>query len=463
MPFPWKKVKSTKISQFVNDHLHNSQKRRDGSSLVVETGFPTSLVDLFMKNREKLKKPSKKRRQNQIPPITPLDDGNNPILAGSAASFPSPSPSRSPSIAGSHVHSPLRCPSPLRSPLLLPLPSEGVNEIVFGGSSDVGAVVGLDEGEQGGERVVDANTVLFVVLKMFFVVVLALGTKRLTAGITLSAFLLFLLEYAGKHVCRLSKPCSEIKGLLRSIVQGVRRVLRFKDVQDCSLEPGSSSVRRCGSSCLDQEIEVVEPRRYFSNHVDEIQPDQDESRLSGRSEYQEIKSQEVLMEQEESVCRGAESKRKSRRAKIKSKMKKLFPRKSRSSGKEHDPQKPEIAKGDSFILFNKQQIDKHQLDCASELSSVSSGGYKEEDGMSTISASVGLSEISEEACTNKEIGAGLSWKYLVIGLIVLIGLIKGRAFALLLSISWLLLLKLSEKLPGYKKASIISSCNDKFD
>ncbi|KAL7089545.1 hypothetical protein ACP275_13G191400 [Erythranthe tilingii] len=454
MPFPWKKVKSTRISQFVNDHLHNSQRRRDGSSLFVETGFPTSLVDLFIKNRQKLKKSSKKKPQ--IPPISPLrDDENVPITAGSPTTFPSPSRQI---VTGSHspvhMHSPLHCPSPLRSPLHSP-------------PSSVNRVLVVDERDQIAERGVDANTVLLVVFKMFLVVILALGTKKLTVGITMSALLLFLLEYVGKHVGGLLKP-------LKSIVQSVRRLLRFKDVKldenkGVVLIPDCSSSLECyGSKSLDQEIQVVESEDYFATRVEEIQPEAevvDASCFNARLEYREIKLQGtpvvVEEEKEEPLYKvSAEFTKKSRRAKMKSKMKNLFPKRSRSSRKEHECQKHE----DSASLCDESR--KHEdsawlcdevaeSESASESSSVSSRKYKEEDGVTSSTiyySSGGFSEISEEVGVKhdeEEIEGGLSWKYLILGVIVLVGLIGGRTFALLLTLSWLLLLKFSKTMPMY--------------
>ncbi|KAG8490937.1 hypothetical protein CXB51_014100 [Gossypium anomalum] len=87
MHFPWKKAKVTRISRLVAG-LHQSPKR--GGSLVVETGFPTSLIDLFVKNRDRLRKSSKKKSGPQIlipsPPCneelqTPdMDDGELVII-----------------------------------------------------------------------------------------------------------------------------------------------------------------------------------------------------------------------------------------------------------------------------------------------------------------------------------------------------------------------------------------------
>ena len=67
MPLPWKKAKKyNRITQLVAEHL-NSPKH--GGSLVVETGFPTSLVDLFVKNRDRLKKSMKRSDSTRKPLI----------------------------------------------------------------------------------------------------------------------------------------------------------------------------------------------------------------------------------------------------------------------------------------------------------------------------------------------------------------------------------------------------------
>ncbi|CAB4306998.1 unnamed protein product [Prunus armeniaca] len=54
-------MRVNRISQFVAD----LQSPKRGGSLVVQTGFPTSLVDLFVKNRDHLKKPSKKNKNRK--------------------------------------------------------------------------------------------------------------------------------------------------------------------------------------------------------------------------------------------------------------------------------------------------------------------------------------------------------------------------------------------------------------
>ncbi|KAE8655658.1 hypothetical protein F3Y22_tig00117021pilonHSYRG00131 [Hibiscus syriacus] len=79
MHFPWKKSKVTRrISRLVAG-LHCTPKR--GGYLVLETGFPTSLVDLFVKNRDRFRK-SSKRKSSSSPQNLCNDDLKSPDMDG---------------------------------------------------------------------------------------------------------------------------------------------------------------------------------------------------------------------------------------------------------------------------------------------------------------------------------------------------------------------------------------------
>lgn len=426
MPLPWKKVKSARISQLVNDHLHISQKRRDGSSLVVETGFPTSLIDLFFKNREKLKKPSKKKRRNR--PIPPSDDVGSPISCPS----PPPPPPPPPSAVGS--------PLPQRHSSILPPPPSCVDDIcVAAGSSggDGGGAVVEERsgGEESGGRD-DANGVLIGVLKVFVVVVLALSTKRLTVGITISAVLLLFLEYVGKHCRLLSTPCAAALSMVRSC----GRLLSYK-----KLAPEQQEARSIASRFADQEIQAVE----YNAGVNEIQPEKEtvsKPISRNRRKYQEIELLEMAMKREESMRDAADSNKKSRKAKIKSKMQKIVPKKFRRSKKEQEFHNPAIAKDEGGIIIEEQCEESENGSISS--SSVSDGtAYREE---STVCFNPRLSDADKESHTkirdNGATTAALARRCMLLCLIVLVGLIGGRPFALVLTLSWFLLLKLGQKL-----------------
>ncbi|KAJ8545287.1 hypothetical protein K7X08_017870 [Anisodus acutangulus] len=167
MSFPWIKLKKTSISQLVKDHV------RSQSPLMVETGFPTSLVDLFVKNRQRFMRTSKKKRP---PPV----------------------------VAEPHLRSlsSLSQSLPLSSPIAPPLPARyTIERSQLRGCQGKGERVDLDEA-------VDKNMVLIALLKIFLVVVLVLGTKNLVRGITMSTLLLFIFEYSGEHIYRWLMPCA---------------------------------------------------------------------------------------------------------------------------------------------------------------------------------------------------------------------------------------------------------------
>ncbi|XP_073029725.1 uncharacterized protein [Primulina eburnea] len=467
MPFPSKKVKSARISRLLNDHLHKSQ---NGSSLVVETGFPTSLIDLFIKNREKLLKSSNKKRASSLS-VPSLNDDDDPVIAGSPTLLPSPP--QSPSCMNSQVIAglPLNCSSPLRSASILHLPL-GVNEIDEGVRDGGGA-----ERRCSVERVVDAKGIILVAVKIFLVAVLALGAKRLTLGITMSAFLLCFLECAGKHLRELLKPCSKAKGWLTSIVPKVRK-LRYKDDRVDQKKGGASlwkerqegftrpdpSLKCCESRHQTRKIEIEKPNQYPITFFDEIQPEKEimeDSCFKGTLRNQENDSNEMVIGKEKSLFE-------SRKDKIKSKMKLFVPKKFRSLRKEHNFRRLKVVQEDKVAVCEEHGmegcVDEGESETTSRSSSTSSGRFKEEDVMDSIYAVGGLREIDEEVATDKEVGgketeSAMSWSYFVLCSTVLIGLIGGRAFALLLTLSWFLVLKLSKTMTRYRE--VIKSVDDR--
>ncbi|XP_051126353.1 uncharacterized protein LOC127248166 [Andrographis paniculata] len=397
MHFPWKKaMRSTRLSRLVNDHLHNSQKRRDGSSLVVETGFPTSLVDLFIKNREKLKKPSRRKRRS-ILPATPLPE--DPACFASPPPAPAPSPMSPLSSAGPGSPAPsLHCPPVLES----------------------------SSGEVNGIPVVcgDSRRDFLVVLKIILVVCFAVGNKKLTAGIAVTAVLLLFLEHLGRYACRF---CSE--GVLGtgSIVERIRMLLRFKEVKlDWNLTDQDHSSK---SESFNQEIQFVETDPFKIHLTSRSCPEATFRR-------QEVESKAALIEEEGAICEVVEFKKaKSRRAKVRSKMKKFFSEKLRRSRKVHDDsqrlEEEEEEEVSVFLWEEYQESDKAE----------------EEEEMSSGLPEYVSETVAEIQHKGEEIKGGARWKQFVLCVIVLTGLIGGRAFALLLTLSSCLLFKLSMKVP----------------
>ncbi|KZV38690.1 hypothetical protein F511_25681 [Dorcoceras hygrometricum] len=448
MPFPWKKVKSTRISRLLNDHLHKSQKRRDGSSLVVETGFPTSLIDLFIKNREKLKNSSKKNRETCLS-VPSQNDFDAPPIAGSP-------PSRMDALVIAGL--PVNCSSPLRrfSPLY------GVNDIDGGGA----------EVKCDADRLWMQKGVILLAVKIFLVAILALGAKRLTVGITMSAFLLCFLECAGKHLRDFLKPCSKPKGWLTSMLQKKLPKIGYKEEREEQEKGGASlwkdrregsprsghSLKCCESRHRTRNIEIEKPNQCPITLIYEIQPEKEimeDFCLGGRSSRHQ--ENEVVIGEEKSLFEVRKLKRKSRKDKIKSKMKLFVPKKFGSLRKGHNFRGQKVVQEDKVAV--DEGTDGWESDATSRLSSTSSGGFKEEDDMDSIYALGGLREFDEEV-GGKETGSGMSWSYLVLCLTLLTGLIGGRAFALFLTLSWFLVLKLSKTLTRYRDVTMLKSFDD---
>ncbi|CAI9782196.1 unnamed protein product [Fraxinus pennsylvanica] len=453
MPLPRKKMRSTRISRLVNDHLHNSQKRRGDSSLVVETGFPTSLIDLFIKNREKLKNPSKKKRVKN--PAIPTS--NDSVMSGY---LPTSCPS-------------LHCPSPYHSPSPLPLhlQSRDLDEIdvVDGGDGDFGGMG--DERGSGVNRGVDASRVFVAVVMIFTAVALAMGTEKLAMGITILAFFLFFLECLGK--CGLLKPCSEAQEWLRLTVQNFWRffpdrknanVLSYDVLLDESFKPGCSGLKKdCGSNSPIRETQNVEPKRLWIAIAEEIQCEKEmteDSSNDGRLGRIELELKKLIMEKEESVSERLELKeRKSRRAKMKSKIKK-FVAKKLWRRKDHNSESYEVnpIREDHITIYEEQNTHKCKYtiesEIASKLSSLSSGRDGRKDFVDDKCASETLA--GEVARTE----GGQDSSYLVLCLIVLIGLIGGRIFALMLALLWCLLLRSGKMLQRLIKLPMIRSFSD---
>jgi len=188
----------------------------------------------------------------------------------------------------------------------------------------------LDEVSVGANASGVGRQVLVSVVKLILVVVLVLvlGTKKLVVGITISAFLLIFLEYVGKYTCGMLKPCSDAQKGLRLTVQRVFRCKEDNSDQK-NFDPGCSDFDNCESMRPFQESRVIE------QYCGEVIPREKE--IMDEHICKQIDSEKVVNDVEESICEVLELKRRmSRKDKIKSKMKKLVPKKLRSSKKEEN-------------------------------------------------------------------------------------------------------------------------------
>lgn len=168
-PYLWKKANN--VSSFISDL--SSRRRR--SPLVVQTGFPTSLADIIVKNRSRLKKPSSKKKI----PITECPWPRPSQISGSAESLDA---------------------------LELPLSDERSGSEIGGGESQDSEVCNSDSEDLSRSCSDELNNVgipgrrwFSAVLMAFLVVILAVVTKEIAVGITAFAFVLFLLEFVVKR------------------------------------------------------------------------------------------------------------------------------------------------------------------------------------------------------------------------------------------------------------------------
>ncbi|XP_047338377.1 uncharacterized protein LOC124942015 [Impatiens glandulifera] len=180
-PPPWKKAR---LSRMMSDHLNSPTH---GGSLVVETGFPTSLVDLFVKNRHRMKKSSSKKN-NWTTEIEsePADSSN---FLGEVFETESISSSSS------------------------PRRNESIDQEITG--------------ESAGARGYFWSWWWWI-FKVFFVVVMAMGTKQLAVGITVSAFSLLVMELFGKYI---SKPWQSKRKFIKNSNHSSSDESQSKEVQ----------------------------------------------------------------------------------------------------------------------------------------------------------------------------------------------------------------------------------------
>ncbi|CAN4080239.1 unnamed protein product [Withania somnifera] len=294
MSFPWKKLKKTSISQLAKDHV--CSQRIGGSPLMVETGFPTSLVDLFAKNRQRFMKTSKKKRSFQMV-----------------------------------VKSPSSHSLPLPSPLTPTLPdSYTIESSRLRGCQEKGERIDLDEA-------VDKNMVLIVLFKIFLVAVLVLGTKKLLLGITMSAFLLFFFEYSGERVYRLFMACA---GAQRSRMVEIEE----ENDDDCVFKAPLTQENLVKLRCSDfAKIHVLKPP-----HEEEVQCLMEGTDESSRGSKLKC---EGLEKKEELRSDLLDSKRKkSHKSEMKSKMKRFLAKKLRRKiSKELESQITPVRENDVII------------------------------------------------------------------------------------------------------------------
>ncbi|KAM1761981.1 hypothetical protein TB1_004582 [Malus domestica] len=483
MPLPWKKTRATRISQFVAD----LQSPKRGGSLFVQTGFPASLIDLFVKNRDHLKKPSKKHKNKSKKKGNRVDDRIAPNCDLGSSDLPVLVKPSSPDSSNVENLKPTEADHGVEATDF----ENRAENCVVGGGECVGGIWGV---------------ILMTVMKIIVVVVLALSTKKLVVGITLSAFLLLLLEYAGKHLALFFKPCSNAKSVtaqrlsafllfsngfdssddMKGVAAREKTVILDSAIEEIEIvdvnkkgrliellgmeceetkpaEKGSvgvdktagekSLVELLGMEC-EKKRGVVDKRRVCANKT---VGDVSLVKLLGK-DYQKIKLVEDGEDEGEFV--GDKKSKSMKNSKIKAKLiKKFVPKKLRRKGKQNEQElEPVLYSGDSSFLGDdkvegceeqEDREDEKQEEQESENRSVFSLDAEEK---SKIQGSDGVSDNGEGSLAGEETplvvekkgreGKEGGFGYLVPFLIVLAGLFGGRLVALFLTITFFFLSKL---------------------
>ncbi|KAK7412830.1 hypothetical protein VNO78_04492 [Psophocarpus tetragonolobus] len=371
MPLPWNKNRVPRISQIVAD----LQSPKRGGSLVVETGFPTSLIDLFVKNRSRFtkhhrsKKPPPLENPDPPPPPPPPSPANPPPPP------PSPEPTRVPTSQVETHDAAVSVPDPITQH------SSGANLVVL-------------------------------VMKILVVLVFVASVKRLTVGITVSAFALLLLEYAGPRVVSFS-----------AVESFFRKVLKKERVLVTELAELSSE------GLLIDEIEVVDLEAVTDVGICY------EMRSLSTGDVTLIQdcSSKVLESypcEDVSECKI----RTSRSGRFRSKMvKKLVPKKFRGSKKEKKETTNKPNEGESLSeVSSAVEEDKLEIE----------GDESSNTKLEEVDCGIGITCSHEK----KVESIGNLGSSMVFVMIALVGLLLGRFPALGLLMTWCCLMKIVRSL-----------------
>lgn len=395
MPLPWKKTgRVSRFSRLVAG-LHHSPKR--GRSLVVETGFPTSLVDLFVKNKDRLKKPSKKKS----PPYSPLQTTGPP----------------------SPPSSPVPCQV---SPDGLEVNSASGFEATRRNVQDL-AVVNECNGSGEGYGMFEKR-VFGVFLKILMVVVVALSTKKMAVGITMSAFLLFLVQYAaGSGVLVFLKPCSKARAVLNSFVVMIKVLYFSNSISKKEIDEVDDEIQRCNEDSSEGQLIDTSDVCDSFEFVDEI---------ALKSPGREIQVADSNCDGEQCdvlICKKDRSRSEKLRRKF---VKKFVPKKLRDAKKEWKNRERE------------KEREKKKEKVSDSNSEIGLSGMKDEN-LQKISdqeqdfvvgnSQVEVGKVVEIVERERKVNSGYFW---ILLFVVLGGLLGGRVLALLCTLGWCLMLKL---------------------
>ncbi|WOG81645.1 hypothetical protein DCAR_0100796 [Daucus carota subsp. sativus] len=273
--------------------------------------------------------------------------------------------------------------------------------------------------ERGSKRFLkwEMGKFFVAVLKILFVSAVALMTKRMVLGATVSAFCLFFLEYGGRFLYRL------MRGLL--ICRTKKTSVSFTRTEWDSSEGGF--VSGCSSLTVSSE-EVCD----IPADLDMCFSDFTNSDSNKKLEFEDRGSGEgILVSDQNCNCDGLGTKsRGSRRERVKSKMKKLVPKKIKRSMKKRSA----VKRGGTDVLED-DNCEAKEYDTEVDASDDS------ED-----------SDVEAKAEKARDVRRFIS-KYWFLCFIALAGLFQGRSLAVVLTLFWCLIVKLVECTIKHRKLS----------
>ncbi|XP_008439534.1 uncharacterized protein LOC103484301 [Cucumis melo] len=411
MPLPWKKTKPNRISRIVADLQPPSR----ATSLVVETGFPTSVVDLFVKNRDRIKrhslrKPKHKQHSTHVseslaPPPTPsLSPDNSPRLPEHEDVVVTASCSTAGRKVDGLQHRPI--PADVQLNVVSARPN-------FCSNADADA---------DGVCLNSMSMVFVAAVKMLLVVIPVLSTQKLVLGITISAFLLFLLEIFGKFaVCNLLNRSLIRNWFVPTTVKSCGVGLNYRGVGGGGEEEDAVAT----NSGLNNAIQIVE-----SYSEDEGLCLERES--LGNREKGFVGCSDLEVEKEEQGNLQVGKNEISRSAKLRAKIiKKLIPKKLRSGKRvKRSKKEKKIMKQEMGITINENE---QETESSGEEEDEEVWEEEEEDiGPSTTRKGKDKEDGDDE---EEEEEGKKSFECDIVIVTILLGLCGGRFLAFVLTVS----------------------------
>ncbi|XP_078178199.1 uncharacterized protein LOC144572482 [Carex rostrata] len=349
MPSPSKKPRAgLALVRFISS-LRPDRRSGTAGSLPLQTGFPTSLADLYVKNQSRLKKPSKKTKKKRQ--VT-----NSECLLTVGSSF---DPSDS---ATSHVL----------------ISSGSVEEVIIAEEERIPSV---SDDVLVCQRRNSLGIGFVVTVNIFALALLAIFGKKLVVGFTALAFCAWFFDSVRFNLVQFFKPCAEARTNLW-------------------LE--------------ERSFPLVSPIREV-----EIQTESDSIELEIQCELNQSREFDEIGEESTDFCQVQ-----ARDLKKKNILKRLFLKnRSKKKLREKDGPLDDSIRGKEMeTASNGEKEEDDVVNLVTE--------YQEEQLTREISPiQIKEGEISQRC----EIKEGISW-FIVFLMVILFGLIEGKATALILTI-----------------------------